>query len=314
VSNVDYKKISQEEKDLNAAAGNTKIDPKSVSDDKLTPVAFTKIGYGVVETQCNIYFDKIIKADNGIKQTKADVSAVGTAAAVIAALAKATTKEVGITAAGFGLAGSAIDNYEQYAFATPYPLQTWKLVTDALKAYSQASPATTVQNLEDAGELIRGYATLCSYSGIASLSAQAIAKGTPADNGSTKPATPLFTDAEKSSYLQSVNGNLQIMDGAWTDFDYVILAAIADPATSGTNTLTTLLNTFSTNVQASTKSTYILKGSTKQPALTPIWLLLKALIDENSTFLMRVKTAETTAANGATPTPQQLYKANIVVR
>ena len=315
VSRMDYQKISQEEKDLNAAAGNIAIAPGSVAANKLTPAAFTKVGYGVVETECNTYFDKIIKADNGIKQTKADVVALGTAAAVIATLAKTSTQTVGITAAGFGLATAAIDNYEQYAFATPYPLQTWKLVKDALKAYSDASPSSSAQTLEDASELIRGYAILCSYSGIASLSAQAISKGTPVDSGSNTPATPLFTAAQKTTYLDSIDQSLGgVPAGTWTDFDYVILAAIADPATTGGSTLTALASGFSTNVQSATKTGYILNGTTKQPALTPVWLLLKALIAENPTFASRVKTAETTAASGGTPAPQLVRPANIVIQ
>lgn len=196
----------------------------SLKPDKVPDAArYTTLGYALVDQSCEAYFAAVIKADNTVKMTKADVVATGSAAAVIAALASAPQKAIGITAAAFGLGSAAVDNYEQYAFATPYPIQTHQLVKKALSAYRQSAPPNAVSAIEDAYDKVAGYARNCTFAGISDLAEQALSTSTPSDLNKNK-AT--FSAAERSTYLNTVDSLVAKTNAVPSDDDYATLDAL----------------------------------------------------------------------------------------
>jgi hypothetical protein len=297
--------IGQTVRDLYQAAGKDSPVKAATATQPATldPAEFTQAGYRIVFTECSQYFDSIVKTDNGLKMTKADVVAAGSAAAVIAALSKASAKTIGIVAAAFGFGVAVIDNFDQYSFATPYPTQTRGLILKALAAYRQSNSPETAKTISDASDLIAGYANLCTYSGIAELAAESISKATPTDvskNG------PLFTDAQKTA-LQPINTILALPAGTQlTDNDYVVLAAIADPTTDGnTALLDAIVATISSNIPPATVANKIYDTTAsphqKQAAtLKSLWTMFSPLMSSNSQFATEVGNKEK-SGSGSVP-------------
>ena len=215
----------------------------------VTAAQVVEQGYTDVSNNCEVYFSQLIKAQNNVKLTNADLTSLGTAAAVISTLTGASQKVIGGTAALFGLATSLTSNYEQYAFATPYAAQTHRLVTKALAAYIAAAPPPA--NIEQAISLVSGYARLCSYAGITDLAQQAITAANPEDVNAT---APLFSASDRTQYLKLVDTALGKPGLALADKDYVILAVMADPGTPG-DSLKGLENLLSEAVDKPAKTT-----------------------------------------------------------
>ena len=173
--------------DLNAAMTNSSgVDATQVAE----------LGYSTVSDSCDLYFAALIKANNRLQLTKADLTSFGTAAAVISSLTGATPKVVGGTAALFGLAASVTSNFEQYAFATPFPVQTNILITKAMSVYAEAAPPSSMITIQQTVASVAGYARLCSFAGISALAQQAIAAGVPVNTaGNASAAAPTAAPA-----------------------------------------------------------------------------------------------------------------------
>lgn len=196
--------VTAEDPEVRAAAIALKkaLDPATdPATATITAQEFAHAGYRLVDQKCTRYFDGLIKSKNGVQMAKADLIAVGSAAAVIETLTNTSEKIIGITAAGFGLATVILDNVQQYALLTPYPEQTKELVFKALDKYRESAAPGDAVDAVDAADRISGYAQLCTYSEIARLARQAIATGKPIDEST--PA-PLFAEEEKRAYLQPI--------------------------------------------------------------------------------------------------------------
>jgi len=268
----------------------------------VTPVAYATLGYSLVDSSCEDYFGAIVKADNGLKMTKADIVATGSAASVIAALASAPQKAIGITAATFGLTTAAVDNYEQYAFATPYPVQTHQLVRKALVAYRGSVPPTAVVTMEDAYDKVAGYARNCTFAGIADLAEQAIAKSTPGDTNTSK---PLFSSPDRSISLAAVNPLVAVAGKVPLDEDYATVAALG--AVKNDQQFQVLFKTLSDGVDPKKIATADPPTiATETTGFKQAVSLLKLLANSNSAFAAAVNAkvdAVTTPVHGADPTP-----------
>jgi hypothetical protein len=180
-------------------------------------------GYQLARSACDTYFDDLIEASNDVQMSKADIAAAGVAAATIASLAHASTKAVGVTAAAAGLVGILLDNYQNYALITPYPVQTRSLVLGAMDTYRNSKPPENATSLMDASDRIAGYAEICTYSNIAALAAQAIATAKTTDTGG---ATSLFSASERATVLQPVKDMLGLSSATLTDDNFAELAII----------------------------------------------------------------------------------------
>jgi len=188
--------------------------------------AYAEVGYILTEEACSDFFDALVASSNNIQMTKADALAASTAAATILALSKKTTRTIGNTAALFGLSTALLDNWQKYYLMTPYPVQTRNLVLGALTTYRQAYPPQDAVDILDADERVSAYARLCSYSGIANLAEQALAKSVtiPAD----APAETIFSDADRSGVLSTIQMTLKLPSSAFKDEDYVILEVASE--------------------------------------------------------------------------------------
>ncbi len=219
-------------KDSNQDAGSAAAS-NPVSDGSsqfMSASDYARAGYTLVDENCNDFFDALSRATNTLQMSKSDWTAAGAAAAAIVALAHSASKPVGITAAVFGLGAVTFDNYQKYALLTPYPEQTHKLVFQALKAYATDSPATGASDMIGADARISGYAQICTYSGIATLAQDAIAKSsaTVAPNQGSKPS--IFTSANETDKVNAIKTALGL--SAISDQDLALLAIMVDPAAS----------------------------------------------------------------------------------
>lgn len=239
----------------------------------VTPAQVAELGYSTVSDSCDLYFSALIKANNRLQLTKADLTSFGTAAAVISTLTGAAPKVIGGTAALFGLASSITSNFEQYAFATPYPVQTSMLITNALMVYSQAAPPSSMVTIQQAVASVAGYARLCSFTGISVLAQQAIAAGVPVNTAGT---SSIFSTSDRTQYLNSVDALLAVAGKTLADTDYVALAVMADSTVTSDQFLA-LQKTLSDSVDKPTKTAKTV--SVGPPVVTgPSDLLKQALI------------------------------------
>jgi hypothetical protein len=191
---------------------------------------YARTGYTLVQERCNTFFDEITKATNDLQMTKADVAALGAAAAVIIALAHRSSKPVAITAAAFGFGTSVFDSYQKYALLTAYPTQTRDLVQAAMEAYAKDSPAADAKDIVEADARISGYAQLCTYSGIVALAAKAISTSAPKAVSQT--ASSVFTTADDVSKVTQIKTLLGLPDVTLSDNTLALLELMADPSTA----------------------------------------------------------------------------------
>lgn len=281
-----------------AAALNTAMTTSS----GVTPVQVAELGYSTVSDSCDLYFASLIKANNRLQLTKADLTSFGSAAAVISTLTGATPKVIGGTAALFGLASSITSNFEQYAFATPYPVQTNVLITKALAAYAEAAPPSSMVTIQQAVASVSGYARLCSFTGISVLAQQAIAAGVPVNTAGT---ASIFSTSDRSQYLSNVDALVAIAGKTLADTDYVTLAVMADGAVAP-NQFVVLQNTLSDRVDKPTKTAKTVSAG--PPAvigpsdlLKQVATYLSLLASTNSAFARQVAIAK--AAQATPPVP-----------
>lgn len=280
-----------------------KTDDKGQALKTISVEEFARAGYRLVERSCNDYFDAVAKASNRLKMSKADLTSIGAAAAVIATLAEATPKEVGIIAASLGLGSSILNNFEQYAFATPYPIQTRGLVFKALDAFKAVSPPESAASLDDAADRVGAYARLCTYSGIATLSEQALQKAEPAD---LSEPTSMYSEQQRVQFLGPVDRVLAVPAGVTlTDNDYVVLAAIAEPSV----TQETQIATLKAMLSDASIAPRVLEGTKKiEGTLRPIRVLLSQLSAANAVFASRVSEVVGATETGEKVAPETLLQ------
>ncbi len=180
----------------------------------MSPSEYARTGYNEVREACDKFFTTLIQKTNSTQLSKADWTALGTAAGTIIALAHAgASKPVGIAAAAFGLGASAYDNYQKYALLTLYPEQTKTLVFKTLDAYEASSPASAAADIVDADSRVSAFAAICTYSNINVLAQNAIATTTPTV-APAAPSTVFTTQAEldKVAEIEQVLGVASISD------------------------------------------------------------------------------------------------------
>ncbi len=214
------------------AAGSNTTSSCPANSPLMTPAEYARVGYTIVDENCNNFFDTLSRATNNLQMSKSDWTALGAAAAAILALAHSTAKPVGITAAAFGFGAITFDNYQKYALLTPYPDQTKKLVIQALKAYEKDSPPGDATDMVGADARVSGYAQICTYSGIASLAQEAINKSTatvPNGQGSTP---SIFTSSEQQKAVADIKKILDLGDQTPSDTDLALIAVLSDPKQS----------------------------------------------------------------------------------
>lgn len=292
-----------------AAALNTAM----TANNGVTPTQVAELGYSTVSDSCDLYFAALIKANNRLQLTKADLTSFGTAAAVISTLTGATPKVIGGTAALFGLASSITSNFEQYAFATPYPVQTNMLITKALTVYAEAAPPSSMLTIQQAVASVAGYARLCSFTGISVLAQQAIAAAVPVNTAGT---SSIFSTSDRTQYLNNVDALVALAGKTLAETDYAKLAVMADSATTPAQ-FATLQNTLSDGIDKPTKTAKIVSAgpptvSGPSDLLKQAASYLSLLASANSAFAKQVagvKAAQVTppvapvAAPGAAPAP-----------
>jgi len=276
--------------------GAAELNANLAKSQGVTPEQVVELGYSNVSNACDLYFSALIKANNQIQMTKADLTSFGTAAAVISTLTGATPTAVGSTAALFGLASSTTANFEQYAMATPYPVQTYTLIKKALTAYAQAAPPSSMTSIsiQQATSFVAGYARLCTFAGISELSQQAIAKGDP---GNAAGSSSIFSTSDRTQYLNNVDALLSA-DGkplSLSDSDYVTLAVITDK--SATNLPQVQIKNLTT--QLMNKGVDMSKMSDQ--AQLAIATYLGQLITSNSVFAKQVAAAKAALSAGTVP-------------
>jgi hypothetical protein len=237
-------------KGVNLIADAAALNAAMTTNAGVTAAQVAELGYSTVSDSCDVYFTALIKTNNRIQLTKADLTSFGTAAAVISTLTGGTTKVVGGTAALFGLASSITSNFEQYAFATPYPVQTNLLITKALTAYAQAAPPSGMVTIQQAVASVAGYARLCSFTGISVLAQQAIAAGVPVNTAGT---SSIYSTSDRTQYLNNVDALLAVPGKSLADAEYVTLAVMADSIVTS-DQFVTLQKTLSDSVDKPTRT------------------------------------------------------------
>lgn len=193
--------------------------------ESMTPAAYATLAFGMADHACSQYFDGLIYQSNMLRMRKADVTAIGAAAATIMALTKTATRDIGIASAAVGTTAVVLDNVQQYAYLTPYPEETKGLVQNAMVAFRQSRGPTSVSTWEDAESLVRAYADQCSYSSIAVFAKSAISRAPVKDANAVK---HLFSDAETLAILQPLKAALGIADVTLSDDDYAYLEIISE--------------------------------------------------------------------------------------
>lgn len=253
---------------------------------------YVMIGYNLADRACADYFDRLILASNKLRMSKADVTAVGTAAATIMSLAKSTAQQIGIAAAAFGLGSTVLDNVQQYLYITPYPEETRALVETAMEKYRTNAPPDIADSLEVADDMVSGYARLCTYANIAQLAKSAIAKSKVRDDAKGK--APVES-AEDALVLDSAKAMLGLQNQPVTDEQWAKLAAIGQLSNAAdAEQRQRLVETLPESIQSA-----ISKGSKPTTAFTAADPLLRNLAAKNSDFAASVKRQRDAAAGTA---------------
>jgi hypothetical protein len=124
-------------------------------------------GYAYVDRHCVDFFAAIQRARSQGELASNTLAAAAASTAAILALAEATTKATGVTAAALGFAGVTLTEFRRTALLTDYPEETQELVRQALTSYRDAAKAPTT--LGEAASQVAGYAQICTLAGIRSL-------------------------------------------------------------------------------------------------------------------------------------------------
>jgi hypothetical protein len=124
-------------------------------------------GYAYVDRHCIDFFAAIQRARSQGEFASNTLAAAAASTAAILALAEATTKATGVTAAALGFAGVTLTEFRRTALLTDYPEETQELVRQALTSYRDAARAPTTDG--EAASQVAGYAQICTLAGIRSL-------------------------------------------------------------------------------------------------------------------------------------------------
>ncbi|WP_419898221.1 hypothetical protein [Roseomonas sp. USHLN139] len=139
----------------------------------LNPTEMRDWGYAYIDRQCVDFFAALQRARSQGEFASSALAGATAAATAILALAEASTKATGVTAAALGFAAFTLNEFRRTALLTEYPDETQQLVREALTTYRSAAgtPSTGGQ----AASLVAGYAQICTLSGIRFLVREAIA-------------------------------------------------------------------------------------------------------------------------------------------
>ncbi len=124
-------------------------------------------GYAYVDRHCVDFFAAIQRGRSQGELASNTLAAAAASTAAILALAEATTKATGVTAAALGFAGVTLTEFRRTALLTDYPEETQELVRQALTSYRDAARAPTT--FGEAASQVAGYAQICTLAGIRSL-------------------------------------------------------------------------------------------------------------------------------------------------
>jgi hypothetical protein len=134
-------------------------------------------GYAYVDRHCVDFFAALQSARSQGEFASNTLTAAAASTAAILALAEATTKATGVTAAALGFTAVTLNEFRRTALLTDYPDETQQLVREALTAYRGA--AGTPSTLGEATSLVAGYAQICTLSGIRFLVRESIMTARP---------------------------------------------------------------------------------------------------------------------------------------
>jgi hypothetical protein len=185
----------------------------------LDPKEYTAAGYVLVEETCMLFFNKLVLWQKNNHFLGGEIATVGAAAAGLLAIVGTSTVTLGIVGLATGLAVSTVQNFENFAAVTTFPVETKDLVMAALRSAKTAKPAILITDMYDARSTVAAYADNCTYAGITKLSQQALRKG--ADNIVSSP--PSLSDNFRSAIDNALGDRLGLTDAqlAW-------LAILAD--------------------------------------------------------------------------------------
>lgn len=145
-------------------------------------------GYAYVDRHCIDFFAAIQRARSQGEFASNTLAAAAASTAAILALAEATTKATGVTAAALGFAGVTLTEFRRTALLTDYPEETQELVRQALTSYRDAARAPTTDG--EAASQVAGYAQICTLAGIRSLVRESLMSAkTKAVDGSSEKIT-----------------------------------------------------------------------------------------------------------------------------
>lgn len=282
------------DKDLSTKAISDRFDTlKALETQKsMTPATYATLAFGMADHACSQYFDGLIYQSNMLRMSKADVTAIGAAAATIMALTKTATRDIGIASAAVGATAVALDNVQQYAYLTPYPEETKGLVQNAMVKFRQSRGPSSASTWADAESLVRAYADLCSYSSIAVLAKSAISRAPVKDANDAK---HLFSDTEILTILQPLKAYLGIGDISLSDDDYAYLEIVSEDKIDPT-VQRTLLDKLPVAVRGKVWDSAKKKCTAKFLDVSP---RLRDLAAANAAFGKRISEIRTSVEEGA---------------
>jgi hypothetical protein len=191
----------------------------------LDPKEYTAAGYVLVEETCMLFFNKLVLWQKNNHFLGGEIASVGAAAAGLLAIVGTSTVTLGIVGLITGLGVSTVQNFENFAAVTTFPVETKELVMAALRAAKGAKPAILIADRYDARSTVAAYADNCTYAGITKLSQQALRKG--ADNIVAFPEASL-SDNVRVAVDTTLGGRYGL-----TDSQLGFLAILADSSLSG---------------------------------------------------------------------------------
>jgi hypothetical protein len=152
------------------------------------------LGYAISDYQCDSFFSALQAARNRNSFDAAELAAI-TATVVPAMTAlKAGAKAIGITGGVLGLSTATVANYGEYALLLQYNTVLQDLVHDAQASYqakiARDNPNPNALTVVQAYDIVGGYASLCTLSGIDSLARKALATAKTTTAGGAAP-TPV---------------------------------------------------------------------------------------------------------------------------
>jgi hypothetical protein len=271
------------------------------------PGGYVGAGYDQVSRLCTTYFDDLIKLQDQVGYLSDVTAAAGTATTALVALrTNATTaaRLVSKWAAGFALANTIVQKYDDRILMTPYPSETKTLIMAALSAYANANPPEKAQTPAQADAFVTGYAEMCTYSGISRFAKQALSNANP------KTGSAATLSASDQGFVTAIADALGVPSAILTLRQVALLDYYIDVNPTSYNTaadadhVKALLAELPPNVAAIFTS----NGSNLDPAVVgaPALKLLQAFAASNDD--MKAQLDDIKAGFAAPVTPAQTVK------